>query len=45
MQGFTPAVPQGKLLDPASEEFLKMEAVGLEAVSHTGFILVAGNIK
>jgi UDP-sugar pyrophosphorylase len=37
-------VPTGQSLDPGSEEFLKMEAAGLSAVSETGFILVAGGL-
>lgn len=43
-EGFTPSVPQGQTLDPMSEEFLKMEAAGLDAMSETGFILVAGGL-
>jgi UDP-sugar pyrophosphorylase len=43
-EGFTPSVPQGQSLEPSSEEFLKMEAAGLDAVSETGFILVAGGL-
>ena len=43
-EGFTPSVPTGQSLDPSSEEFLKMEAAGLSAVSETGFILVAGGL-
>ena len=43
-QGYTPSVPTGQTLEPNSEEFLKMEELGLEAAGDAGFILVAGGL-
>ena len=43
-EGFAPKVPNGVTLIPGEASFDQMEAKGLEAVAHTGFILVAGGL-
>lgn len=43
-EGFTPKVPVGVSLSPETNEFSDYENIGLEALSKTGFVLVAGGL-
>uniref|UniRef100_A0A6U6C210 UTP-monosaccharide-1-phosphate uridylyltransferase n=1 Tax=Guillardia theta TaxID=55529 RepID=A0A6U6C210_GUITH len=43
-EGFAPSVPQGEHLKVGSEDFERMEKLGREALSQTGFVLVAGGL-
>ncbi|CAK9030141.1 UDP-sugar pyrophosphorylase (UDP-galactose/glucose pyrophosphorylase) (UGGPase) [Durusdinium trenchii] len=42
--GFKPAVPQGERLQANTSQFDESEAIGMEEVGFTGFVLVAGGL-
>jgi len=44
LEGWTPSVPQGDLLEAHSEQWRAMERVGLREVGKCAFVLVAGGL-
>ncbi|CAM9713899.1 unnamed protein product [Chrysoparadoxa australica] len=42
--GFTPELPEGTSLEYGTIEYKEAEKIGMEAVSKTGFVLVAGGL-
>lgn len=43
-EGFVPSVPSGEELFYGDEEYQAMEAMGMDAICRTGFVLVAGGL-
>lgn len=43
-EGWTPEVPSGMLLEPLSDDYIKLESEGLNQVALCGFVLVAGGL-
>ncbi|CAM9480370.1 unnamed protein product, partial [Phaeothamnion confervicola] len=44
LDGWTPSVPAGERLDPGTEAYAGLEALGAPEVRHVGFVLVAGGL-
>lgn len=44
LDGWTPEIPTGIVLDPATTEYDRYESIGLEDVKSCGFVLVAGGL-
>jgi len=44
LEGWTPSVPQGELLEAHSEQWRAMERIGLREVGACAFVLVAGGL-
>lgn len=44
LKGYRPDVPTGKNIDFGTEEFKTIEAIGLEELQYTGFVMVAGGL-
>lgn len=44
LDGWTPEVPQGRVLEPGSDEHLRLEKVGVEEISGCCFVVVAGGL-
>ena len=43
-ENFKPEVPEGVFLHPGDEEMDQYEALGLQELSKTGFVLIAGGL-
>ena len=41
---FKPEVPTGFYIQPGTEQFDELEAAGLDELSKTGFVLIAGGL-
>ena len=44
MEGWSPQVPEGILLEPMSPEYSQFEKTGMSEVGYCGFVLVAGGL-
>ncbi len=44
LAGWTPAVPEGAILEPGSAKYCEWEAAGKDELRATGFVLVAGGL-
>ena len=41
---FTPSVPTGETVDPTTDHFHELEAIGVQQLQYAGFVLVAGGL-
>jgi len=44
LDGWTPSVPEGVVLEPGTPRYAELEAAGAPAVARCGFVLVAGGL-